>query len=65
MDVKEGEGGFVIVCGLYKSWFLVLVVVKWYEDGSEYGYASAFNAGDAVLFSEVIMYGMLVWKGKF
>ena len=63
-DVKEGEGGFVIVRGSHKSRFPAPAAVKRYEDGPEHGYAPALNAGDAVLFSEATTHGTLAWKGK-
>ncbi|OUS44892.1 hypothetical protein BE221DRAFT_146858 [Ostreococcus tauri] len=62
-DVKEGEGGFVIVRGSHKSNFAAPASVKRYENGVEHGYAPALNAGDAVLFSEATTHGTLAWKG--
>jgi len=63
-EVKAGDGGFCCVPGSHKSNYPCPPEIKRYEAWRECVYQVPAPAGSAILFTEALTHGTLLWRGK-
>jgi len=62
-DERPGDGGLAIVPGSHKSHFPTPRGVALYEELQEHVKEIHTEAGDAIIFTEAVTHGTLVWQG--
>ena len=63
-DEGPGDGGLAIVPNSHKTNFPLPQSLSFYEDYQEYVMEVHTSAGDAILFTEALTHGTLVWQGE-
>ena len=64
---SEGAGGFACVPGSHKSNFTVQEIpeqVRTFEHPAHYVAQPAVEAGDALIFTEAVIHGTMVWRSQ-
>ena len=63
-DEGPGDGGLGVIPGSHKSNFPTPQTLSFYEDFQEYVKEVQTEPGDAIVFTEALTHGTLVWRGE-
>jgi len=62
-DEGPGDGGLALIPGSHKANFPLPEKLSFYEAQREYVREVHTQAGDAIIFTEALTHGTLVWQG--
>ena len=63
-DEGPGDGGLAVIPGSHKTNFPLPEKLSLYEEHREYVKEVHSQAGDAIIFTEALTHGTLVWQGE-
>ena len=63
-DEGPGDGGLAVIPGSHKANFPLPEKLSLYEEHREYVKEVHSQAGDAIIFTEALTHGTLVWQGE-